>query len=69
MSFKLVGRGLEAMMNDHDVIVQQYIVKFGELKAKFLEESTVTIEITVHRTLFVAERTGVLTDVLIASLS
>jgi hypothetical protein len=45
-------------MSDHARIVQQYISKFRELKTKFQEESSITVDITVHRTLFAAEAIG-----------
>lgn len=42
-------------MGNHDSILKRYIDKFGKLKTKFQLEGLVTVEITVHRTLFVVE--------------
>jgi hypothetical protein len=50
-----VGRTLDGMTSGHDSIVKKYIKAFSKLQECFESENLVGIEVSVHRTLTVAQ--------------
>jgi hypothetical protein len=51
----IVGRGVKAATSGHDAIVKKYIDTFKTLKTKYQDNASIDLEITVYRTLAVAQ--------------
>jgi hypothetical protein len=53
----IVLRSVKATTSGHDGIVKQYIETFKALKTKYQDNASIDLEITVYRTLAVAQET------------